>query len=83
MSHHSDQWSLIMESKPKIHYYMKIKTDYVSETYCNVKATRSQRSLIVKFRLEMFPVNVELGRYKRMPREQRIMRLVLLYWVLL
>ena len=66
----NDYWSFIIESILKLHYYIKIKTDYVIETYCNVNVTRSQRSLIGKFRLGMFPNNVELGRYKRTHREQ-------------
>ena len=72
MDHHCHQWSLTVESKAKLHYYQKIKIKFSVENYCNVKLNRSQRSLLAKFRLGMFPINVELGRYKRIPREERI-----------
>ena len=61
--------SMGVSSKAKLHYYQKIKIKFSVENDCNVKLNRSQRSLLAKFRLGMFPINIELGRYKRIPRE--------------
>ena len=40
-----------------------------------VGVKRSQRSHIAKLRLGILPINVELGRYRRKPREERLCEL--------
>ena len=65
-------WASVVENKPEVHYYKAINNDYITENYCLVNLKRSQRSSIAKLRLSMLPINVELGRYLRKPREQRL-----------
>ena len=56
----------------KLYYYKQIKNEYKAENYCYINLKRFQRSLLAKFRLGMFPINIELGRYQRIPKEQRL-----------
>ena len=71
MADYSPQWSTLIQQKPKLYYYKEIKNEYKAENYCYINLKKFQRSLLAKFRLGMFPVNIELGRYQRIPREQR------------
>ena len=61
----SPQWSTLIEQKPKLYYYKQIKNEYKAKNYCYINLKRFQRSLLAKFRLGMFPINIELGRYQR------------------
>ena len=71
MADYSPQWSTLIQQKPKLYYYKQIKNEYKAENYCYINLKKFQRSLLAKFRLGMFPINIELGRYQRIPREQR------------
>ena len=72
LAHHIHTWSLLVESKPKLHLYKLFKNEFSTERYCIVNLKRSQRALIAKLRLGVFPINVELGRYTGTPREERL-----------
>jgi hypothetical protein len=71
VAHYSNTWCLLVESKPKLHFYKEIKHQIATENYCSVNLNRSQRSLVAKLRMGIFPINVELGRYRRLAREDR------------
>ena len=71
MADYSPQWSTLIQQKPKLYYYKQIKNEYKAENYCYINLKKFQRSLLAKFRLGMFPINIELCRYQRIPREQR------------
>ena len=70
LADHCVKWANIIENKPKLHYYKMIKNEFKVENYCVVGVKRSQRSHIAKLRLGILPINVELGRYQRKPREE-------------
>ena len=57
--------------KPKLDLYRHYKNTPSQESYCKVSLKRGQRSVLVKIRLGVFPINLELGRYSRIPREER------------
>ena len=72
MAHYSHTWSLTVESKSKLHFYAEIKSEISTEKYCSVNLKRSQRALVAKLRLGILPIEVELGRHRRVPREERL-----------
>ena len=67
----ADIWSETIRSKPKHDLYRQHKLYIKEENYCKVMLKRSQRSLIARLRLGIFPINLELGRYNNIPREER------------
>ena len=69
MADYSPQWSTLIQQKPKLYYHKQIKNKYKADNYCYINLKKN--SLLAKFRLGMFPINIELGRYQRIPREQR------------
>ena len=48
------------------------KNEISVANYCSVNLKRSQRALITKLRLGIFPINIELGRYRGIPRDERL-----------
>ena len=65
------QWLRNVANKPKLHLYATYKSQNSTESYCKVNLTRSQRSYIAKLRLGVLPINVEIGRYSGIPRNER------------
>lgn len=65
------KWLIDIKSKPKLLLYESYKDDYVTEKYCTINLKRYQRSLLAKLRLGMLPINIEIGRYNGIPREER------------
>ena len=65
----ADIWSETIRSKPKLDLYRQHKLYIKEENYCKVMLKRSQRSLIARLRLGIFPINLELGRYNNIPRD--------------
>ena len=65
------KWLTDIQCKPKLHLYCKFKNEYKTENYCTVNLKRYQRSMLAKLRLGVLPINVELGRYDGIPREER------------
>ena len=66
----ADIWSETIRSKPKFDLYRQHKLYIKEENYCKVMLKGSQRSLIARLRLGIFPINLELGRYKNIPRDE-------------
>ena len=60
-----------MDATPKLETYSFYKRQYEKESYCEVMLKRWQRSLLAKLRLGIFPINLELGRYNGIPRQER------------
>ena len=56
---------------PKLRTYKEIKLSLDTETYVKANMPRYNRSLLAKFRTGTFPINLELGRYKRLPVAER------------
>lgn len=69
-SKYEEDWRQSVESMPKLCLYKLIKITYGTEEY--LKSTnRSQRSAIAKMRMGVFPIELELGRYRHKPLEDR------------
>ena len=67
----SNDWLTTVSIKPKLEFYQQYKTTFEPANYCKIMLTRKQRSLIAKIRLVVFPINLELGRYNSIPRNER------------
>ena len=72
MSQHVASWKVSLELKPKLELFRNIKDTPIVENYCKVNLTRGQRSSIAKLRLGVLPIEIEIGRYNSIPREERI-----------
>ena len=65
-------WNLERYSKPKLRYYNMFKPDLGQEEYLTLNISKHQRSLFAQFRGGILPLQVEIGRYRNLPLEQRI-----------
>ena len=54
------------------------KNKILLANYGSVNLKRSQRALIAKLRLGIFPINIELGRYRGIPQDERLCPICLL-----
>jgi hypothetical protein len=72
MQQYENKWVNIINLKPKLELYRQYKNKYNEEAYCNVSLKRGQRSVLAKIRLGVFPINLEIGRYSGIPREERL-----------
>ena len=71
MSEHTLSWKKSLLHKTKLEIYQKYKVLYRCKDYCKINLRISQRSLIAKMRLGVFPINLETGRYNNVPRLER------------
>ena len=67
----NDQLQNQITSMPKLRTYKEIKLSPGTEYYITSNMTRQNRSLLAKFRSGTFKINIELGRYKRLPVRER------------
>ena len=56
---------------PKLRTYKKFKLTLETENYVKSNMQRPNRSLLAKFRTGTFPINIELGRHRRLPVAER------------
>ena len=59
-----------IDNSSKLYLYSKLKTDFDQSDYLKLNNYNS-RKLLTKFRISDHNLEVELGRYKKIPREQR------------
>ena len=71
LSMQQTMWLINVNNKPKLHLYGIFKNTYETENYCTIGLKRGQRSLLAKLRLGTLPINIELGRYNGIPRNER------------
>ena len=71
MQQYENTWINQIILKPKLELYRQYKNTPSQESYCKVSLKRGQRSVLAKIRLGVFPINLELGRYSGIPREER------------
>jgi hypothetical protein len=64
-------WNDLLSMKPKLRTYRKFKSDIMVESYIFID-NRKRRSLIAQIRLGILPLNIETGRFKNQPVEERI-----------
>lgn len=59
----------------KLRLYRRYKTELRAEPYLNLNIPRDQRSAYIKLRCGVLPLEVETGRYRNTPLEERKCRL--------
>ena len=57
--------------KPKLRSYKIIKENFEVNDYVIYNIGREQRTLMAKFRMGILPINIELGRFRQIPLEDR------------
>ena len=68
-------WDIDRYKSPKLRYYNLYKYDKSTEDYLYLNITEYQRSLFSQFRYGILPLEIEVGRYRDVPLENRICRL--------
>jgi hypothetical protein len=61
-----------LDDSSKLFLYSKLKTDIKLEDYLKLTKNFNNRQLLTKFRTSDHPLEIELGRYKKIPRHQRL-----------
>ena len=56
----------------KLRVYKLIKTNFVTERYCEMMLPQSHRSAFTKFRCGVAPIRIETGWYERLAEDLRI-----------
>ena len=56
----------------KLSNYKLLKENFECENYVKMNLNKYVRSVIAQFRAGSLPIEIELGRYQRIPRENRI-----------
>ena len=56
------EWNQQMLQKPKLRTYVTFKHVFATETYIMQTLSRSRRSFLVQFRLEILPLEIKTGR---------------------
>jgi hypothetical protein len=63
-----------IESTSKLRYYKDMKSTYGTEDYIYKCRSQQHRSVIAKMRSGTYRLQVELGRSRKIPRDQRLCR---------
>ena len=71
LSQYEISWRVLATKKTKLCIYNEYKNDYHVEKYCQIHLKRFQRSLLARLRLGVLPIQVEVGRYSNIPRQDR------------
>lgn len=64
-------WKEEIMTMPKLRTYCTLKKEIKTEDYIRKQMERRSRSIIAKLRNGTFPINIELGRYRGIPLEER------------
>ena len=65
-------WTDEIQSKPKLRTYAKFKDKIHPEKYVKNCHGKHKRSLIAQFRAAVFPLQIEVGRFRNIPCEKRL-----------
>jgi hypothetical protein len=65
------EWNNLLVSKPKLRTYVKFKSCIKQEQYIFIR-NRKKRSLLAQFRLGILPLNIETGRFRNVPADERL-----------
>lgn len=65
-------WQRELFHKPKLRTYIQLKESFQTESYVKRYLKRQQRSLCAQLRAGVLPLEVEVGRYKGVPEEERL-----------
>ena len=65
-------WRIKVQNKLKLRSYMKFKSNISVENYVTQCKSKHIRSLIAQFRAGIYPLQIEIGRYRHIPLENRL-----------
>ena len=65
-------WDVHRYKSPKLRYYNLYKYEKYPEEYLYFNITKYQRSLFSQFRCGILPLEIEVGRYRDVPLENRL-----------
>ena len=72
MNVESNNWDIARHNKDKLRTYNMFKCNYEPEEYVYLNLKRNVRSLIAQFRCGILPLQIEVGRYRNVPVENRL-----------
>ena len=67
-----DKWKSEIVTKPKLRFYRKFKDKLCLEPYVNMHISSKERSYLAQLRFGILPINVEIGRYRSIPLNNRL-----------
>ena len=67
-----NKWWLEANDKPKLRTYVQIHDHDNRRTIVKKNLSRSERSIVTKFKCGVLPIMIETGRYKDVPLEDRL-----------
>ena len=66
------KWSNDIMSQNKLDVYSVVKQNFCAENYVKLNFKKPIRSVITQLRAGCLPIEIELGRYQNIPRDQRL-----------
>jgi len=69
------EWENSRYSKPKLRYYNMYKTEFGVSDYVLFNIPKYKRSLMAQFRAGILPLEIETGRFRNTPLNERICKL--------
>ena len=66
------KWSNDVMSQNKLDVYRLVKQNFCAENYVKLNFKKQIRSVITQLRAGCLPIEIELGRYQNIPRDQRL-----------
>ena len=67
-----ESWGATINSSRKLKFYINLKSDFGKEQYLDQIIKYSDRVNITRLRISAHRLQIELGRYKQIPREDRL-----------
>ena len=64
-------WKESVNTKPKLRIYKLIKSKIETECYVRFNLSSKERSMLAQLRMGVLPINIETGRYKGIPSNER------------
>ena len=66
------KWFSYINSSPKLEFYREIKSNFIKEQYLDQVTNYTDRANITRLRISAHRLEIELGRYNKTPRDERI-----------
>ena len=78
IDHFKDCWEHDKSNSPKLSFYNSSKTTFKRETYLEITSNSAHRHKMTRLRISAHNLEIEQGRYRNIPREDRICKWCLL-----
>ena len=72
MEKFKSNWSNDVMSQNKLDVYRLVKQNFCAENYVKLNFKKQIHSVITQLRAGCLPIEIELGRYQNIPRDQRL-----------